>query len=84
LLRENRKYLGITFAVTHLFHPSFLVLPQAPFHLVFDLAKTISLLAGGTAYFFVVPMLLTSFKAFSKHRSPKRCKWLHGIGAVPR
>lgn len=79
-LRANRKYLGITFAVTHLFHLSFLLLLQTKFHPVFELAKTSSLLAGGTAYFFVVAMLLTSFETFSKHLSPKQWKWLHTIG----
>lgn len=79
-LRSNRKYLGIAFALTHLSHLSFLVLLQAKFHPVFDLAKTSSLMAGGTAYFFVVAMLLTSFDTFSKQLSPKQWKWLHTIG----
>ena len=79
-LRMNRKYLGITFAITHLLHLSFLVLLQKQFHPVFDLAKTSSLLAGGTAYFFVVAMLFTSFDTFSKRLTPKQWKILHTIG----
>lgn len=79
-LRMNRKYLGIAFAITHLCHLGFLILLQQRFHPVFDLAKTSSLLAGGTAYFFVVAMLLTSFDTFSKRLSPRQWKWLHTIG----
>lgn len=79
-LRMNRKYLGISFAITHLLHLAFLVLLQKQFHPVFELAKTSSLLAGGTAYFFVVAMLLTSFELFSKRLTPKQWKILHSIG----
>lgn len=79
-LRMNRKYLGITFAITHLCHLGFLVLLQQQFHPVFTLAKTSSLLAGGTAYFFVVAMLLTSFDTFSQQLSPRQWKYLHTIG----
>ncbi|MCB0535084.1 MAG: hypothetical protein KDD14_22955 [Saprospiraceae bacterium] len=79
-LRMNRKYLGITFAITHLCHLGFLVLLQKQFHPVFTLAKTTSLLAGGTAYFFVVAMLLTSFDTFSKQLTPRQWKVLHTVG----
>lgn len=76
----NRRYFGISFAINHLLHLSFLVILQQVFHPVFDLAAVTSLMAGGLAYFFVVVMLLTSFEVFSKYLSRKNWKWLHTIG----
>lgn len=78
--RMNRKFFGISFAIVHLLHLSFLVLLQWCFHPVFTFAKTSSLLAGGTAYLFVVLMLLTSFERFSKYLSKKNWKLLHTLG----
>ncbi len=78
--RMNRKYLGISFAISHLLHLAFLVLLQQCFHPVFTLAKTSSLVAGGGAYIFVVLMLLTSFDGISHYLSKKRWKLLHTVG----
>ena len=79
-LRMNRKYIGISFAVLHLVHLGFLGILQQNFHAVFNQAKTISLLGGGLAYFFVVLMLLTSFPYFSKYLSKKQWIVLHTVG----
>lgn len=79
-LRMNRKYIGISFAILHLIHLSFLVVLQQNFHPVFDQAKTISLLGGGLAYLFVVLMLATSFSFFSKYLSKKQWAILHTVG----
>ncbi len=76
----NRKYFGISFAINHLLHLSFLVILQQVFHPVFDLAAGTSLVAGGLAYLFIVLMLLTSFEAFSKYLSQRNWKLLHTIG----
>ena len=76
----NRKYFGISFALNHLIHLSFLVLLQQVFHPVFTSADTTSLMAGGMAYVFVVLMLFTSFETFSKYLSRKNWKLLHTIG----
>lgn len=78
--RMNRRHLGISFAISHLFHLSWLVVLQQSFHPVFDRAKTISLLGGGLAYLFLVLMLLTSFPYFSKRLSPKNWSLLHTVG----
>ena len=76
----NRRYFGISFAINHLIHLGLLGLLQQVFHPVFDLAASTSLMAGGLAYFFVVVMLLTSFKTFSKYFSRKNWKLLHTVG----
>lgn len=79
-LLANRKYLGITFAISHLLHLGFLLILQQVFHPVFDLAANTSLFAGGVAYLFAVFMLITSFDRFAKLLSPQQWKWLHTIG----
>lgn len=79
-LMMNRKYFGISFAIIHLTHLFFLVILQYNFHPVFEKAKTISLIGGGMAYFFLVMMLLTSFDFFSKFLSKRQWKLLHTIG----
>jgi hypothetical protein len=76
----NRRYFGIAFAISHLFHLAFLLILQQVFHPVFNLAAGISLFSGGMAYLFTVLMLFTSFDAFSKYLSKKQWKWLHTIG----
>ncbi|MBI1227983.1 MAG: hypothetical protein GC192_22315 [Bacteroidetes bacterium] len=78
--RMNRKFFGISFAIIHLLHLAFLVLLQRYFHPVFTLAKTYSLIAGGIAYLFLVLMLFTSFKRFSKYLTQKQWKLLHTVG----
>ncbi len=76
----NRKYFGITFALSHLLHLSFLLVLQWVFHPVFDLAARQSLLAGGLAYFFAIAMLITSFERFKTRLTRNQWKWLHTIG----
>jgi len=79
-MRMNRRFLGISFAISHLIHLAFLILLQQNFHPVFNMAKTISLLGGGLAYVFVILMLLTSFPRFSKLLSSKSWTILHTAG----
>lgn len=78
----NRKYLGISFAISHYIHLIALGLLQYVFHPVFTLAKPTSLLAGGMAYFFMTLMFLTSFEQFASHLTKKQWKWLHIIGGT--
>ena len=79
-LLMNRKYLGISFAIIHLIHLFYLVVLQYNFHPVFEKAKTISLIGGGMAYFFLILMLLTSFERFSKFLTKRQWKILHTVG----
>ena len=79
-LLMNRKYFGISFALIHLIHLFYLMILQYNFHPVFEKAKTISLIGGGMAYFFLLAMLITSFKQFSKYLSKRQWKILHTVG----
>ena len=76
----NRKYLGISFAISHIIHLLFLGLLQFSFHPVFTVAKKTSLLAGGIAYLFLLLMLLTSFERFASKIQKNHWKWLHTFG----
>lgn len=79
-LLMNRKYLGISFAISHYIHLLFLGLLQVSFHPVFTKAEHLALLAGGIAYLFMTLMLLTSFDYWSSKLSRKQWKYLHTIG----
>ena len=79
-LLQNRKYIGVSFALNHLLHLMVLGVLQIFFHPVFEMAKTSSLIGGGMAYLFAVLMLLTSFSTFSRYLSAKQWKLLHLIG----
>lgn len=76
----NRRHLGITFAIMHLFHLFSLAILQWAFHPVFTLAKKTSLIAGGLAYAFIVLMLLTSFQSISKYLTKMQWRLLHTMG----
>jgi len=79
-LLMNRKYLGISFAISHTLHLIALGLLQYQFHPVFTMAKTSSLLAGGIAYLFILLMFITSFEKYAAMLTRKQWKWLHKIG----
>ena len=79
-LIQNRKYLGVSFAIIHLIHLMFLVLLHSNFYQVFVHRSMIELALGGLAYVFIVLMLLTSFKVFSNLISKSVWNTLHTIG----
>lgn len=79
-LRMNRRYLGISFALSHWIHLFFLILLQTNFHPVFIKAAPFSIFAGGMAYLFLTLMFLTSFPAFARYLSKKQWTLLHTIG----
>jgi hypothetical protein len=76
----NRKYIGVSFALSHMIHLVILGILQYAFHPVFNLAKTTSLIGGGIAYGFIVLMLITSFTTFSIYLTQKQWKILHTVG----
>ena len=79
--RQNRRFLGISFALLFFIHFCFLILLQQTFHPVFNRAATISLIGGGLAYVFAFLMFLTSFPYFSKKISRKNWLILHTVGS---
>lgn len=79
-LLMNRKFIGISFAIIHLIHLSFLMLLQYKFHPLFEMAEMTSLLGGVVAYLFVVLMLITSFDGVKSKLSNKVWKVIHTVG----
>ena len=79
-LMMNRKYIGISFALIHLFHLLVVLTLQVEFHPVFDQAAASSIIGGGIAYFFVLAMLLTSFDKFAVLLKKGHWKILHTAG----
>ena len=79
-LLMNRKFIGISFAITHLLHLVVLILLQYVYHPVFTLAKQSSLIGGGLAYVFLVLMLITSFEKTKALISRKQWTLLHTMG----
>lgn len=81
-LMMNRRYLGVSFAIIHLIHLSFLGLMQYNFHPVFTERSFVSFIPGGIAYIFVLLLLITSFDQFAKLLTKGQWKKLHLYGAM--
>lgn len=77
---SNRKYLGVTFAMIHLFHFGLITIKDVFFEPVFITRGLKSLLPGIITYLFIALMLLTSFSIFSKKITPKQWSIIHTIG----
>lgn len=79
-LMMNRRYLGVSFAIIHLIHFSFLGVLQYFFYPVFTERSFLSFIPGGIAYVFVVLLLITSFDRYAKQLSRANWKKLHLFG----
>lgn len=79
--RRNRRYLGLSFAVSHLVHAvsiaALFVLSPAVF---WSLTSLVSIAFGGSAYLFIVAMAATSSNAAQRWMGPARWRLLHGVG----
>lgn len=79
--RQNRRYLGVSFAASHAVHAvaivSFALIDPLHFHQVTSLA---SFLFGGIAYAFIVAMTITSFDATAAWVGPRNWRLLHTVG----
>lgn len=78
-LLQNRRYLGVSFAVSHFAHLAGIVAlaSTAP---TFRLQASTAIL-GGLAYFFVVAMTATSFDRTAAWLGPRAWRALHRTGA---
>ncbi len=80
--RSNRRYLGVSFAVSHGVHAvaiaSFALLDPRLFH---ELVPTRNLIFGGLAYLFIIAMTATSFDRAAAWIGPRAWKILHTAGA---
>jgi hypothetical protein len=79
--RQNRRYLGLGFAVSHGIHAaaiiSYALLDPVRFHQASSMGSIIS---GGIAYVFIVLMSLTSFDRTAELIGPRAWKILHTSG----
>ena len=81
--RQNRRYLGVSFAVSHAIHlAAILMLGQvAPAELARE-ADIVTVIFGGLAYLFIAAMTLTSFDRTAAAIGPRAWKILHTVGLV--
>lgn len=80
-LRRQRRYLGVSFAVSHLIHlVGILALMNLDYVLFLQLTNRMTVVAGGGAYVMILLMTLTSFDRMMALLGPKAWGWLHLIG----
>jgi len=80
-LLANRRYLGVSFAVSHAFHLT-AILALAGWsvsRMVADASPTAAIL-GGIAYLFILAMVATSFDRTAAWLGPRKWSRLHTIG----
>jgi sulfoxide reductase heme-binding subunit YedZ len=76
----NRRYLGVSFAVSHFIHLlSLLALARVSTQFVATLNAT-TLVGGGLAYVFITAMVVTSFDRTAAWMSPRAWRRLHATG----
>jgi hypothetical protein len=82
LLLKNRSELGISFAISHLFHLAF-ILSFAALDMpkLMDGRNILILSFGVVTYIFIISMMLTSFPKYRKTLSQSSWKKLHTIGS---
>jgi hypothetical protein len=74
----NRRYLGVSFAVSHLYHLiailSLAALSSKP------VANPVTVVAGGLGFVFIAAMVATSFDRTAAYVGPRRWRLLHATG----
>lgn len=80
-LRRNRRYLGVSFAISHAIHLAGIIafarLDPAGFA---EATNVLTFLGGGLAYGFIAAMALTSFDRAVVWLGPRRWRLLHTLG----
>ena len=81
-LLQNRRYIGVSFGVSHLLHLAALIVlgVQFPEPFVHEELDAATLIGGGLAYAFIIAMMLTSSDRAVQWLGPKRWVRLHTIG----
>ncbi len=77
-LRQNRRYLGVSFAVSHFGHLAAIITLAADvpgFH-----PSLVTVILGGLAYLFVLAMVATSFDRTAAWLGPRAWRTLHTTG----
>src|SRR5262245_56222196 len=81
-LIANRRYVGVSFAVSHLAHLiAILTLVGWSTRALVTTAGIVTAIAGGIGYLFVAAMVATSFDRTAAWLGPRRLRLLHTIGA---
>jgi hypothetical protein len=79
--RRNRRYLGVSFAVSHLIHLLAIVsLAGLDNALFWKLTSIGTIVLAGTAYLFIAAMAATSFDRTAAWLGPRRWRLLHLLG----
>jgi sulfoxide reductase heme-binding subunit YedZ len=79
-MRRNRRYLGVSFAVSHFIHLIAIVVLAMWLGDRFKLAPA-TLVGGGLAYVFIAAMTATSFDRTAAWIGPRAWRRLHTIGS---
>jgi hypothetical protein len=80
-LRANRRYLGVSFALSHTVHLLFILwLARISQEFVDELNAAV-VVGGGLGYVFVFAMAATSFDRTAAWLGPRRWRLLHKVGA---
>lgn len=78
-LRRNRRYIGVSFAASHLIH-GLAIIALTQVDPSFELAP-ITLILGGLAYIFIALMAATSFDVTARAIGPRAWAALHSVGS---
>lgn len=81
-LRQNRRYIGVTFAFSHLVHLIFIFIYVKVDPATFWAGRTPrTLIAPSITYLFIFAMAATSFDRMVRAIGTKAWGWLHWLGA---
>jgi len=79
--RRNRRYLGVSFAVSHLIHLIAIVsLASVDEALFWKLTNINTIVLAGAAYLFIAAMAATSFDRTAAWLGPRKWRLLHLLG----
>jgi methionine sulfoxide reductase heme-binding subunit len=80
--RNNRRYLGVSFAVSHAVHAiAILIFASLDPEQFRQMVSAGTFVLGGVAYLFIIAMTLTSFDRTAAWIGPLRWRILHTCGA---
>jgi len=79
--RSNRRYLGVSFAISHLIHLIAIVsLASVDNVLFWKLTNPANIVLAGAAYLFIAAMAATSFDRTAAWLGPRKWRLLHLLG----
>lgn len=78
---RNRRYLGVSFAVSHLVHAAaIMLLLRLDAGLFWTLTNVVNIVTAGLGYVFILAMAATSFDSTAAWLGPGRWRVLHLLG----